>query len=177
MAGLRDIKRKEERAPSETLSGEYHNRLTYSDFIAFPGQLDGQYGIKALVDTGGPANLIARKWLEDHKIPIPDANLNQTETEKLRKVDGRISEPLSVIRMSWKYDDRDTVWTQVKFIVTGQGPDAVLGLPFLKRTQIIHSSTGHLVFPEFDSLPSPSTLADVKPIYHDKRVGPTGSMK
>lgn len=169
----------------ETVSGEYDDDLDDSDFISFPGEIDpgiidprkidGKYSVKPLIDTGGAANLVSRKWLKEHNIPIPDVELDTTEKTRLLNADGRISSSLPIIRLSWKFDDRSTVWSRVKFVVTEHGPDALLGLPFLKHTQIIHTSKGQLLFPEFKNLPSPSTLAGVKPIYTDRLVGPTKS--
>lgn len=141
-------------APPETVLGEYDDDLDQSDFISFLWELDGKYSIKLLIDTGGKANLVARKWLENHEICIPD--IATAETTKFINANRRISDLLSIIRMDWKFDD-STVWKWVKFIATDHGPDALLGLPFLKHTQIIHSSKDRFLFPEFEELASSST--------------------
>lgn len=148
------------------VDGNYSESLE-DNFIGLPGQLDGLYNVKALIDTGGGVNLISREWLKKKGIGIIS-----TETSRLQNADTSISEPLPVMRMSWKFDDRNIIWTGVKFLVTETGPDALLGLPFLRHTQVIHDSKGHLVFPELADIPSPSPTANVYPIYHTKKVGP-----
>ena len=151
------------------LSGDYDDAVDDDGFITFPGELEGEHAVKPLIDTGGSVNIISRALVKEYGI-----KKKSVKTIQLLNGDGTTSDPLEVILMSWKFDDRGTVWENVKFVVTDKGPEdfALLGLPFLKVTQIIHSSKGQLVFPEFDSLPSPSTKADLKPIYHTNRVGP-----
>ncbi|KAF8470034.1 hypothetical protein BDZ91DRAFT_719760 [Kalaharituber pfeilii] len=120
-----------------------------NDFITFPGKLNSVHSVKALIDTGGGANLLSRKYLLARSIPIPDSD----KTVTLKNPDGSASKRFPVIKVKWSFTampDRD--WPEVEFIVTEDGPAALIGLPFLKETQLIHDQAGKLLFPEFTNV-------------------------
>lgn len=64
--------------------------------------------------------------------------------------DGSTSQKCPCIDVTWSFDGRKPLWVDVEFVVVkGYKYDALIGLPFLKRTETIHNSAGRLVFPEF----------------------------
>lgn len=134
---------------SDISDGDTSNHT--DDWISFPGSLNG-HSVNPLIDTGGGANLVSKSWLDANGItftPDPD------KREMLLNPDGTVSEELDVISCMWKYDDRETQWKNVEFIVTTKehGPDVLLGLKFLKLSEVIHTSRGKLLFPEISNLP------------------------
>lgn len=131
------------------------------DWISFPGTINGQ-SVKPLIDTGGGANLVSKSWLDANGITFTS---DPDKRETLLNADGTVSDELDVIFCMWKYDDRKTQWKNVEFIVTttDHGPDVLLGLKFLKHSEIIHTSGGKLLFPEVSNL---ERKKGPTPIYH-----------
>jgi hypothetical protein len=111
------------------------------DFLIFPGRLNG-IPIKAVIDSGGGCNLVSLEWVRSKGIK-PD-----TSRFEVLLMDGASeSKECPIIDAKWSFDGRKEEWDNVEFVVVeGYEHDALIGLPFLKRANIIHSSLGHLVF-------------------------------
>ena len=125
------------------------------------------------MDTGAQLNLISRQWLEKKKIIIPTTG----ETNTLQYADGSTSSPLPVIELRWSFGKgtdssrkggnrrtRVQSW-RTKFTVinetrgdfiTHSRSHALLGLPFLQETQLLHGRDGKLLFPEISSFSRPT---------------------
>jgi hypothetical protein len=135
------------------------------DFLKFPGRLNS-IPIRALIDTGGGCNLINAKWVEAQKIKA-----DPSRSECLVMADGSSSQSCDVVKVKWSFDDRKILWDDVEFIVVeGHDFDALIGLPFLKHTEIIHNKAGKLVFPEFKGV---HTKKKGIPLFHFNKLKPS----
>lgn len=160
---------------SSTLAGA-ENEATANDFLTFTGTINFKHGLKALVDTGAKCNLISREWIEKKEIPIPESS----ETKILKYADGSSSTPFPTVELRWSYKSgkKAQSW-RAKFIVihqtagkespfNKQGSEetaALIGLPLLKETQLLHSRDGKLIFPELSAFARPSEKDDSIPLY------------
>lgn len=109
--------------------------------------------MKAVVDTGAACNIVSDTWINNNKLDFPPAKRH----ESLLMGNGSVSDECPCLTGLWKFTDKgapNTVWKDVEFVkLKGHQGDALLGLPFLKLTQIIHSSTGQLLFTEYEEVP------------------------
>ena len=91
--------------------------------------------------------------------------------------DGRTTDERPCIVGPWMLRDgggAGIFWKDVEFVVLdGHQGDAFLGLPLLKRTQIIHSSSGKLLFAEYEEVLRKEGAPC--PIYYDGLGQPTES--
>lgn len=130
----------------EVVSGKTTDDEDNTDFLTFPGRLN-DLPIKPLIDTGGGCNLVKLEWLQTQRV---DVDANSPRFQSLLMADGSESKKCPCIDVKWSFDGRNKLWVDVEFVVVeGYKYDALLGLPFLKKTETIHNSAGRLVFPEF----------------------------
>ncbi|KAK6538167.1 hypothetical protein TWF694_011049 [Orbilia ellipsospora] len=129
-----------------------------NEFLTFPGKLNGS-PIKPLIDTGGSLNIVKREWLDEQKIPIG----TPVRYSSVLMADGSVSTKKPIIEVKWSFDAQKTIWTDVEFMVMEDySKDALIGLPFLRHTQMIHNGQGDLTFSEFGNIHSDP---DAVPIY------------
>jgi hypothetical protein len=142
----------------------------HDDFLKFPGRINRKR-ISPMIDTGGGCNLINEDWVKNND-EFGSVNHDPQRSQSLLMADGSTSKSLPIIDAKWKFDDRDGTWKNVEFIVVPDYHyDALLGLPFLKRTETIHSSQGKLVFPEFKGK---HVKKEAIPIYDTRKAAATG---
>jgi hypothetical protein len=134
--------------PPEVASGRVEDYEDDDEFLKFPGTAN-DVPIAPVVDTGGGCNLIKTEWLQAHGLDNK-IDRNPQRGQVLLMADGSTSKNMPVIDVKWSFDGRNKVWTDVEFIVVDDYKyDALIGLPFLKHTETIHTSQGKMVFPEF----------------------------
>jgi hypothetical protein len=129
----------------EVRSGKYDKDNI--KFLTFPGKMN-KTSVKPVIDTGGGCNLVNSQWLKENNIEVmPDPN----NSYKILMADGSTSKNCPCISVRWTFDSNPkTLWKDVDFIVVEDYHyDALLGLPFLRVTEMIHNSEGDLVFLEF----------------------------
>jgi hypothetical protein len=107
--------------------------------------------MRALVDTGATCNVVSEAWIKRHNMP-QDARKYQS----LLSANGSVTDNCPCLIGPWMFKDKgapSTYWKDVEFVMLkGHREDALLGLPFLKLTEIIHSSTGQLLFVEYEAV-------------------------
>ena len=132
------------------------------DFLMFPGRLNG-VSVRALVDTGGGCNVVSARWVRERGIkPVPG------RVESLVMADASKSVDREVIKAKWSFDNRGMFWEDVEFVVVEESEfDALIGLPFLKHTEMLHNSAGTLVFPEYKGV---RTKKKNTPLYHFRKL-------
>ncbi len=132
------------------------------DFLMFPGRLNGM-SVRALIDTGGGCNVVSAKWVKERGIePVPD------RVESLVMADASTAVDREVIEVKWSFDSRGMLWEKVEFVIVEESEfDALIGLPFLKHSQVLHNSAGTLVFPEYKGV---HTEKKRIPLYHFKKL-------
>ncbi|KAF8462116.1 hypothetical protein BDZ91DRAFT_735137 [Kalaharituber pfeilii] len=134
-----------------------------TDFITFPGKLAG-HEAKPIIDTGGGVNLVTKGWLLKNGIQYTRGQLPQTT---LWVAGGDRTKKLDKIKLNWRYDIMpDKTWEDVEFVIAEDGVETLLGLPFLKKTKVIHSNAGRIIFPEFKKIPRPIGPDGSVPIYN-----------
>jgi len=88
--------------------------------------------------------------------------------------DGRQCQDRPCIDVTWSFSGKEKVWIDVEFVVLDEVDyDVLLGLPFLKRSQMIHNSDGIVVHAELKHLQVPEKKTAI-PIYAVSKKG-TGS--
>jgi hypothetical protein len=105
--------------------------------------------LSPIIDTGGACNLIRTDWLQQHGLEHI-INHDPQRSTALLMADGSASKNMAVIDVKWSFDGRDKTWTNVEFtVVDNFQHGALIGMPFLKHTETLHTSGGKMVFPEF----------------------------
>ncbi|KAA8894364.1 hypothetical protein FN846DRAFT_974290 [Sphaerosporella brunnea] len=148
--------------PPEVVSGATSDYVDDDEFLKFPGAFD-DIPLVPIVDTGGGCNLIKTEWLRAHGLEHK-IDRNPQRGQVLLMADGSTSKNLPVIDVKWSFDGRNKVWTNVEFtVVDDYAHEALIGLPFLKHTETIHTSGGKMVFPEFKGV---HTKKEAIPLYN-----------
>ncbi|KAF3910956.1 hypothetical protein AA313_de0200114 [Arthrobotrys entomopaga] len=141
----------EEGEELEVVSGAIDKKTANTDFLMFPGKIN-KVPIEPLIDTGGGCNLVKAIWLKNNNIPV---EYDPERVQSLRLADGSVSAVCPVIRTSWSFDDMKKLWVDVDFVVVEDFKyDALIGMPFIRHTQILHNSQGRLCYPELRGLPA-----------------------
>ena len=121
--------------------------------------------MRALVDTGATCNVVSEAWIKKHNM-LQDAKRYQS----LMLANGSVTDNCPCLVGPWMLKIKGApgiYWKDVEFVMLkGHREDALLGLPFLRLTQIIHSSTGQLLFAEYEGISRKESAP--RPIY-----GPT----
>ncbi|KAF8538817.1 hypothetical protein BDD12DRAFT_884061 [Trichophaea hybrida] len=136
-------------APGESVFASGETDSTKDLFLTVKCIFNNQY-MKAVVDTGATCNIVSDAWINKNKHDFLPTFLRQNAMNK---------------------GAPDTLWKDVEFVVLdGHQGDALLGLPFLKLTQIIHSSTGQLLFAEYEEVVRKEGAP--RPIYNHNKARP-----
>ena len=138
-------------SPSETVTASSETGSTTDSRLKLNCIFNNKH-MRALVDTGATCNVVSEDWIKKNNLPQ-----DSKRTESLLSANGSVTSDCPCLTGLWKLQDKgatDTVWKDVEFVMLkGYGGDALLGMPFLKLTQIIHSSTGQILFPEYKEIP------------------------
>jgi hypothetical protein len=148
--------------PPEVAFGRVEDYEDDDEFLKFPGTLN-DISIVPIVDTGGCCNLIKTEWRRAHGFD-DKINRDPQRAKVLLMADGSTSKNMPVIDVKWMFDGRNKVWTDVEFTVVDEyAHEALIGLPFLKHTETLHTSQGRMVFPEFKGV---RAKKEVVPMYN-----------
>ena len=125
--------------------------------------------MRAVVDTGSTGNVVSEDWIKKYNLPR-----EAKRTESLLSANGSVTDDCPCLTGSWRFQDEgapSTVWKDVEFVMLkDHREDALLGMPFLKLTQIIHSSTGRILFAEYEEIPRKEGAP--RPIYPNDTTEP-----
>ena len=125
--------------------------------------------MRALVDTGATCNVVSEDWIKRNNLPQ-----DSKRTESLLSANGSVTNDCPCLTGLWMFQDKGaprTMRRDAEFVMLkGHREDALLGMPFLKLTQIIHNSTGQILFAEYEEIPRKEGAP--RPIYPNDTTEP-----
>ena len=118
--------------------------------------------LKAVLAPGAASNVVSEDWIKQNNLPQDAARM-----VSLNLPNGSVAEDCPCLLgplMVKAKNGPSTYQEDVEFVMLkGFKQDALLGFPFLRLTQITHSSTGQLLFAEYQEIAEEEVI--VSPIH------------